>query len=144
MKTLGLIPREINSEFLRSLDLDSNNIFGFDINIDVLSNSMKNIPSYRSIVPFPKVDRDMNFVMDQEVKSMDVTTVMMKNGRSILRSVKPVDIFTDDSLGENKKSVTFHLIFQNDSKTLEDSEINTVMNDITAVISKNFNAKLRD
>jgi len=138
--TLG----QINSEFLRSLDLDSNNIFGFDINIDVLSNSMKNIPSYRSIVPFPKVDRDMNFVMDQEVKSMDVTTVMMKNGRSILRSVKPVDIFTHDSLGENKKSVTFHLIFQNDSKTLEDSEINSVMNDITAVISKNFNAKLRD
>jgi phenylalanyl-tRNA synthetase beta subunit len=69
----------------------------------------------------------------------------MKNTNSkILLSVKPVDIFQHESLGENKKSVTFHLEFQSAVKTLEEAEINSAMNDITAIITKQFDAKLRD
>ena len=69
---------------------------------------------------------------------------MLNVGGQILISVKPVDIFQHKSLGDNKKSVTFHLEFQSAVKTLEEAEINSAMNDITAIISKQFDAKLRD
>lgn len=119
-------------------------VFGFDIELKPVTKEIQLVKKYAAIIPYPKVDRDMNFVLDQEIDTGDVTKAMKNTNSKILLSVKPVDIFQHESLGENKKSVTFHLEFQSAVKTLEEAEINSAMNDITAIITKQFDAKLRD
>ena len=47
------------------------------------------------------------------------------------------------TLGLNKKAVSLNLIFQSDSKTLEDKVVNPIIDGIIEVVSKKFNAKLR-
>lgn len=135
---------KIKNSFLDDLDLDMDEIYGFDIELKPITDEMQLVKKYASIIPYPKVDRDMNFVLDQNIDTGDITKIMKMTSSTILISVKPVDIFQHESLGENKKSVTFHLEFQSAVKTLEEAEINSAMNDITAIITKQFDAKLRD
>ena len=55
-----------------------------------------------------------------------------------------VNIFKDEiSIGEHNKSVTFSIIFQHPAKTLEDKDVNFVINEIIKVISNKYSAKLR-
>ena len=54
----------------------------------------------------------MNFVLDQEIDTGDVTKAMKNTNSKILLSVKPVDIFQHESLGENKKVLRFILNFK--------------------------------
>ncbi len=135
---------KLKKSLLDDLDLDMDAVFGFDIELKPVTKEIQLVKKYAAIIPYPKVDRDMNFVLDQEIDTGDVTKAMKNTNSKILLSVKPVDIFQHESLGENKKSVTFHLEFQSAVKTLEEAEINSAMNDITAIITKQFDAKLRD
>jgi len=135
---------KLKKSMLDDLDVDTDRIFGFDIELKSVTKEIGFVNKYNAIVPYPKVGRDMNFVLDQNIDTGDLTKIMKKTNSTILISVKPVDIFQHESLGENKKSVTFHLQFQSAVKTLEEAEINSAMNDITAIITKQFDAKLRD
>jgi phenylalanyl-tRNA synthetase beta chain len=135
---------KMSQSFLEILNLDIDDVYGFDIELDSITSAMKIITNYESIVHYPKVDRDINFVLEDEIHSGDVVNAIMKACSEYLIAVQPVNIYQHVSLGDNKKSVTFHLEFQSVVKTLEEAEINSAMNDITAIITKQFDAKLRD
>ena len=61
-----------------------------------------------------------------------------------LKEVYPIEIFEDkDNIGENKKSVTFKMVFQDREKTLEDKDVNPIIDEIIGIAEKKFNAKLR-
>ena len=53
------------------------------------------------------------------------------------------DIYRDEKLGENKKSVAYSLIFRDKNKTLSDEEINTIMEDVVFELQKELGAELR-
>jgi phenylalanyl-tRNA synthetase beta subunit len=57
--------------------------------------------------------------------------------------VSPVNEFSDESIGSGNRSVTFRLVFQHPSKTLEDSDVNPLIKGIIDVVSKIFDGKLR-
>ena len=49
----------------------------------------------------------------------------------------PVNIFIDDlSIGPGFKSVTFSIIFQHSSKTLEDKDVNPIISEIIRIAEK--------
>ena len=57
---------------------------------------------------------------------------------------EPTNIFRDsDLIGKDKKSVTYSLEFQHTSRTLEDKEVNSIVNKIISSINTTFNAILR-
>ena len=53
------------------------------------------------------------------------------------------DIYRDEKLGENKKSVAYSLIFRDKNKTLSDEEINTIMEAVVCELQKELGAELR-
>ena len=54
------------------------------------------------------------------------------------------DIYRNEKLGENKKSVAYSLKFRDKSKTLSDEEINIIMENIITELEKTLGAKLRN
>ena len=73
-----------------------------------------------------------------------IQEVIKKKGGKILISVSPVEIFEDEkNIGENKKSITYEMVFQDREKTLEDKDVNPIIDEIIDIAKKNFNAKLR-
>ena len=99
--------------------------------------------SFNPIIYYPTVERDINFVLDEKVVVGDVLKSILNKNNQIIKNVNPQNIFRHSSIGKNKKSVTFKLIFQHPLKTLEDKDVNLVIDEIIKVVSKDFGAKLR-
>ena len=95
------------------------------------------------IILYPMVNRDLNFILDHDIELVQVCTAMKNVNQALLKEVVPVDIFETKEL-KNKKSVLFKLSFQDSKKTLEDNQVNSIITEIISLISKKFDAKLRD
>ena len=92
---------------------------------------------------FPAVERDIAIIVDEEVEVGQIERIITKKGKKLLESMKLFDIYRNEKLGENKKSVAYSLIFRDKKKTLSDEEINKIMEDIIKELEKTLKAELR-
>ena len=100
--------------------------------------------TFKKIIPYPKVIRDLNLVIPKKQEVGSILEIFHKYGKKLIIQSEAVNVFEDEeTIGDGLKSVTFSLIFQDPSKTLEDKDVNLIINEIINVVSKNFNAKLR-
>ena len=125
------------------MDLDIGDTYGFQIDLDMLNQFIAATPLFDHIVSYPIVERDLNFVLEEKILIGDLVSTIKENGKDILISVEPSNIFRHKSLGDNNKSVTINLIFQSSTKTLEDKDVNLIIDEIIKVISNKYSAKLR-
>ena len=96
------------------------------------------------VVPSKKVIRDLNLVIPNEQEVGPIIEIFHKYGKKLITQSEAVDVFEDkETIGDGLKSVTFSLIFQDPSKTLEDKDVNPIIDEIIRVAEKTFNAKLR-
>ena len=134
---------KLSGNLFNSLKIDRFDIYCFDIDMDMIINDSKTI-RYLPINLFPKISRRINLVMECSDSVGPIEEVIEKKGGKNLISVSPVEIFEDEkNIGENKKSVTYEMVFQDREKTLEDKDVNPIIDEIIDIAKKNFNAKLR-
>tara|TARA_Y100001968_G_scaffold330614_1_gene382954 strand:- start:2430 stop:4808 length:2379 start_codon:yes stop_codon:yes gene_type:complete len=143
-KQIGYFGRVLK-KFSIALGIDfDNHIYGFEINIDPIKQMMNANKIFKKINLFPTIERDINLVLKKEQFVEDILDVIHKLGKQLVVDVQPINIYSDDnSIGKDFKSVTFSIIFQHSSKTLEDTDVNSIINEIVNFAEKNFNAKLR-
>ena len=134
---------EISSSWMKALDSNLSSVFGFEFSFKPWQNMLKGKQTFKPINAYPKVPRSLNFVMDESVRVGNVLSLIKQKGKKLLISAKPDDIFRDEKMGENKKSVTFTLEFQSPVKTLEDKDVTPIIDEIIDVVSNKFDAKLR-
>ena len=125
------------------LSLDIGESYGFQFDLIQLMKLADIQNKYKPVVVYPSMIRDLNFVLAESIQVGEIIHTINKNGKDILVDSEPVSIFRDDSIGENNKAVAINLIFQSAKKTLEDKDVNPVINEIIRVVSKKFSAKLR-
>lgn len=134
----------VKSGLLKRLQLDiDNDVFGFQIDTDALLELLNEPVLYKNISKYPTVERDLNFVIDESINAGEIVDKILSRGISQLKSITPTNIFRHESIGENNKSIVYNLIFQDDTKTLEDKDVNSIINEIISIIKVNYNAKLR-
>ena len=134
----------ISDTCLEELHCDLGEIFAFEIDLVPIKKMFRKKKYFQKIIPYPKISRDLNLVMPVNQKVGQIVEIFFKKGKKIIVDAIPVDIFIDNNLvGEGLKSVTFSIVFQSSSKTLEDKDVNSIIDEIIHVADKNFNAKLR-
>ena len=84
----------------------------------------------------------MSIVIDKSVNYYEVAKVLESLSLPLLKESYPVDIYTDEKLGD-KKSLTIRFFIQSMEKTLEESDIEEVMKEIMKALEKAFGAELR-
>ena len=105
---------------------------------------MNNKKVYKKIKLYPIIERDLNFVLKKEQEVGDLIEIIRKLGKQLVIEAKPKNIYSNsDDIGEEFKSVTFSIVFQHSSKTLEDSDVNPIIDEIVNFAEKKFHAKLR-
>lgn len=82
-------------------------------------------------------------MVDEDVQTADIEKVIKKCGKKILEQIKLFDVYRSSSIGENKKSIAYSLIFRSFEKTLTDDEISGNINDVISNLKNEFNAELR-
>ena len=135
---------KISSLIIEQQGVDNADIFGFELELNHILKLLDKLNVlFKPIIYFPKIERDINFVIDETVEIGVLINSIEQYNFSNLIKIEPLNIFRDPSLGDNKKSITLNFHFQHTSKTLEDKDVNRVINEIIKVVSKNYSAKLR-
>lgn len=136
--TLG----EVHPEVLDNYEINKR-VYVAEVNITKLVKYAKENKKYVEVPKFPAVERDIAVIVDEEVEVGQIEKIMTKKGKKLLESTKLFDIYRNEKLGENKKSVAYSLIFRDKNKTLSDEEINQVMANIVTELEKTLGAELR-
>ncbi|MCX7830567.1 MAG: hypothetical protein N2445_05865, partial [Acidobacteria bacterium] len=100
-------------------------------------------PSFKQFSRYPASRRDLSILVDSKVKWAKIEESLMNVGANCLNKIELKEVYQDEKLGKDKKSITLTLIFQSHEKTLSESDIES---DLTKIIDKlkyDFNAVLR-
>lgn len=139
--TAGLGGR-VDKNVLKQFDINQD-VFCFEYKLDILKKIPKPPKRYKDVLKYPKVFRDFAFVFDKAVNYGEVKEYIEKNGSGLLKSVRIFDLFENNSLGNNKKSMAFALEFFDAERTLNEEEIDNEFNNLIKSVSDKFDAKLR-
>ncbi|MCB4743591.1 MAG: phenylalanine--tRNA ligase subunit beta [Sulfurovum sp.] len=94
------------------------------------------------ISKFQGVYKDISIVIDKSLNYFEVAKVLNKLNLPMLKESYPIDIYTDKKLGD-KKSLTIRFFIQSMDKTLEENDIESMMNQIMETLQKQCGAELR-
>ena len=133
---------EVHPEVLENYKIEKRAYLA-EVNITKLVKYSKSNKKYQEVPKFPAVERDIAIIVDENVEVGKIEKVITKKAKRILENAKLFDIFRDEKIGENKKSVAYSLSFRDKSKTLSDDEVNQTMENIIKELQKEFNAELR-
>jgi len=103
------------------------------------------LPKHINATPISKfqgVYKDLSVVIDKSLNYYEVAKVLNTLNLPMLKDSYPVDIYEDEKLGD-KKSLTIRFFIQAMEKTLEDSDIETVMSQIMDALQNECSAELR-
>ena len=90
----------------------------------------KFIKKYTGIAKFPASTRDISMVVDKNVLVGELENAIEKKGGKLLESCTLFDVYEGEQVGAGKKSVAFSLVFRAKDRTLEDKEVNELMDKI--------------
>ena len=114
-----------------------------EINIDKIVKYARFNKKYVEIPKYPAVERDIAMVVDEAVEVGQIERIITKKAKKLLEEINLFDVYRNEKLGENKKSVAYSLKFRLSDRTLTDEEVNTTMQEIIAALEKELNAELR-
>ena len=135
----GIVARDI----ARRVDVKQEVFFAeLDWNALVRLASKKTITYYDLPRTHP-VNRDLALLIDSSVTMEQVENVIRQSERHLLRSVTLFDVYEGKNLPAGKKSYAVALVLQDDDRTLQDKQIEAVMNKIIANLERQLDAKLR-
>jgi len=133
----------INKNILNNYNIDCD-VFAFDMNLNKLYENMPNISNvYEKYGQFPKITRDISFIIDDKHNHLDIIDTVYDNGGKYLKEVVLFDYYINDKFKNNEKSLAYSLVFESMEKTLKDEEINVSMDNILSSLKKKYNIVLR-
>ena len=133
---------EIHPDVLENFDLGKKAVLVGEFNIDLIKKYIGKAVKYEGMVKFPAVPRDIALVMDEAVLVGDVLKVIEKVDNKI-EKVELFDIYRGLGVLTGKKSVAISIKLRDKNKTLEEKEINDIVEKILKKVEKQFGAELR-
>lgn len=133
---------EIHPQVLENYNIERR-VYLAEINITKIVRYSKSNKKYTEVPKFPAVERDISIIVDEEVQVGEIEKIIIKKAKKILEKINLFDIYRNERIGSNKKSITYSLIFRDKNKTLTDEEINSIMQNIITELEKNLNAEIR-
>ena len=91
---------------------------------------------YQGIAKYPAVTRDISMVMKKEILVGQVEDVIEKKGGKLLESYSLFDIYEGSQIMSGYKSVAYSITFRAKDRTLEDQDVNEVMEKILKALKE--------
>ena len=89
------------------------------------------------------VRRDLALLVDRAVTYDDIRRVVIASDRKLLRDVNLFDVYESNKLAAGKKSYAISMTLQDDQKTLQDKQIDAVMQKVIKALETQLGAQLR-
>lgn len=124
--------------------VSKDDIYVCEISLTKLNMNKTSDVKYKELNKYPKIEKDVAFVVDDSIESMEILKEIKKCGGRLLTDIKIFDVYKGERIASNKKSIAYNLTFEDYTRTLTEDEVMTVFIDIIKNIEMKFNATLRD
>ncbi len=137
--TFGIVNRKI----CKAMDID------FDVYYAELSwtllmkETKKNKVTFSEISKFPAVKRDLALLLDKSVQFAEIEKIAEESERKLLKEVSLFDVYEGKNLPAGKKSYAVSFYLQDETKTLNDKQIDAIMQKIRKNLESKLGASLR-
>ena len=101
----------------------------------------------RSVKPlpvFPAVKRDIAMLVSETITHDQVVDAVKKQKPRFLETVEVFDIFRGKGIAEGQKSIAYSLTYRNPEKTLTDTEVNSVHEQVVTGLKTALGATIRE
>lgn len=133
----------VHPSIRKKLDIDQEVYFA-DLNWgNLLKEIAKHQVQYKEVSKFPEVKRDLALLIDKSVQFAEIEKIAYDTERKLLKNVALFDVYEGKNLEDGKKSYAVSFTLQDESKTLTDNQIESIMKKMISNLENKLSAKLR-
>lgn len=137
--TLGIVAHRICKE----MDIEGEVYYAELSWTALMKETKKNKVTFTDIAKFPAVKRDLALLIDKAVSFDAIRKIASDSERKLLKSVELFDVYEGKNLPEGKKSYAVSFFLQDETKTLNDKQIDAIMQKIVRNLQEKAGAQLR-
>ena len=139
LATMGVVTKKIQKAF----DID-NTVYYAEINWKEVMKAIKsNKVNFVELSKYPAVKRDLALLLDKKVQFAEIEKIAYETEKKLLKAVELFDVYEGKNLEAGKKSYAVSFTLQDESATLNDKQIDKIMQKLIANLQNKLDAKLR-
>ena len=116
--------------------------FLFEIRLDALG--ARQLPVAGELSRFPATSRDLAFIVGEEYPAGDIEQKVREAAGPLLASLRVLDVYRGGAVPEGCRSIALGLTWQHPSRTLDDAEVERIINKTIKALRETFHAGLRN
>ncbi len=133
----------VSGKTLKTFSIE-NPVYFADFSMDVVFVELKNNKVVFAELPkYPEVRRDLALLLDKTVQFNQLRDLAFRSERKLLQSVDLFDVYEGKGVPEGKKSYAVSYILRNDEMTLNDKQIEKIMQKLVSTYERELGAQLR-
>lgn len=138
--TYGLV----NGKLLKQFDIDAPVYFA-EIHWPVVVKKAfkQNKILFEELPKFPEVKRDLALLISKDVTFAQIKQVAMRAEKKLLKRISLFDVYEGKNLPEGKKSYAVSFVLLDETKTLNDKQIEKIMQTLMSAFERELGAELR-
>ncbi len=121
-------------------------LIAFEVILDRIPDAKQKPTRARPVLelsPFQPVSRDFAFIVDRNVKAVDIVRSAQGVDKKLITDVTVFDVYEGKGIDDGKKSIAIAVTIQPREKTLTDQEIDAVAAKIVTEVNKKTGGTLR-
>lgn len=142
-KSLIASAGKVKRELLKSMDI-AQPVWYAEVNIEAL---LRIISAKDKVVPgppkFPEVRRDLSMLLDREVEYSALEKIAYSTEPNLLKQVNLFDVYEGDKIEKGKKSYALSFMLRDEENTLQDKQIDQVMEKLMKQFESKLGAQIR-
>lgn len=131
----------LHPEVTKTLGI-TGSIFVFELSLESLLEGK--VPKFKALSKFPQVRRDIAVIVDQAVQSHEIIDLARQNAGSWLQECIIFDVYSGQGIKEGQKSIAVGMTFQHPERSLNDEEIQIIIDKVVTALRDKVNALLRN
>lgn len=135
---------QINPILAKKLNV-SPELYLFEFDFEEIKNQIQTnkLSMYQEYSFYPKIVKDLSFIINQNISFEDIREKLYCNGTKFLVQINLLDEYRGNSIPDNHTSLCLELIFQSNEKTLQNKDVEPIINNLQFLLTNNFNATIR-
>ncbi|QBZ83685.1 Phenylalanine--tRNA ligase beta subunit [Hydrogenovibrio crunogenus] len=138
-QTVGLMG-QLHPGLVKSTGV-SGKVFLFQMDLATIMETK--VPAAKPISKFPEVQRDLAFVVDEALPVQKLLDAIESVQSDILKAVEIFDIYQGEGIEETQKSIALTLKIQHQDRTLQDEEVDQLIEQVIVKAKEQVKAELR-
>ena len=119
-------------------------LFEFDLKVLINQIQINKLSISKDYSLYPKIIKDLSFIIDENIEFKEIQEFLYSNGTKFLSEINLLDEYKAKPIPDGYRSLCIQLTFQSKEKTLENKEIETIVNSLQLILTDKFNALIRD